>query len=256
LKAWPSYSDSDIASEIFSSYGLTPQVEDTNVVHDEQVSTIIQRETDIQFLKRLALRNGFECFVDGDTGYFQSPQLDADSQPVLTAVGDDANVNRIQFEVNALATADVAMTQVDHDTKGVLDSSSTAGEQKSYGTQSADSFLGPNMPSGLVHVGKVVTTGNTEMDALTQGLFNEGEWFVTGEGEVAANDYGNVLMPRAPVTIKGIGKTFSGVYYVTHVTHIFNSDGYTQRFRIKRNGLMPTGSEVFSTNGGSLLAAL
>jgi hypothetical protein len=91
---------------------------------------------------------------------------------------------------------------------------------------------------------------------LAQGLFNEGEWFVTGEGEVAANQYGNVLMPRAPVTIAGIGETHSGVYYVTHVTHIFNSDGYTQRFKIKRNGLMMTGKEKFSSGSGGLLAAL
>ena len=31
------------------------------------------------------------------------------------------------------------------------------------------------------------------MTRLCQGLYNEGEWFVTGEGEVAANQYGNVL---------------------------------------------------------------
>jgi phage protein D len=257
LKDWPNRKDSDIASEIFSSYGLTPQVDDTSVIHDEKVSTIIQRETDIQFLKRLALRNGYECYVDGDTGYFQAPQLNASAQPVLAVqFGDDTNVNRLELEVNALATADVSMTQVDHETKDVLDASSTPGDQTSYGTQSADSYLGPNMPSGLVCIGKTATTGNPEMQALAQGLYNEGEWFVTGEGEVAANQYGNVLMPRAPVTIKGIGETYSGVYYVTHVTHIFNADGYTQRFKIKRNGLMPTGNESFSANTGGLLAAL
>ena len=39
---------------MFQTHGLTPKVEDTDVVHDEEVSTIIQRETDIRFLKRLA----------------------------------------------------------------------------------------------------------------------------------------------------------------------------------------------------------
>ena len=47
-------------------------------------------------------------------------------------------------------------------------------------------------------------------------------------------------------TIKGIGETHSGLYYVTHVTHIFTADGYLQRFRVKRNGLLPTGAEDFS----------
>jgi phage protein D len=257
LKDWPSRKDSDIATEILNTYGLTPQVEDTSVIHDEQVSTIIQRETDIRFLKRLALRNGYECYVDGDTGYFQPPQLGGTPQQVLAVqFGDDTNVNRFHLEVNALATADVSMSQIDHDTKQVLDATSAPGDQQALGASGPASYLSGSATSALVYIGKTVATGNPEMTALCQGLYNEGEWFVTGEGEVAANQYGNVLMPRAPVTIKGIGETFSGIYYVTHVNHVFNSDGYVQHFRVKRNGLMPTGAENFSANGGGLLGSL
>jgi len=57
-----------------------------------------------------------------------------------------------------------------------------------------------------------------------------------------------VLRPRRTVTIKGIGETYSGVYYVNHVTHVFSQEGYRQRFWVKRNALMPTGSETFSAN--------
>ena len=56
-----------------------------------------------------------------------------------------------------------------------------------------------------------------------------------------------------PVTIKGIGETHSGVYYVTHVNHVFTADGYIQRFQVKRNGLMPTGAEKFGAAAGGLL---
>jgi phage protein D len=257
LKDWPNRKDSDIAREIFGNYRLAAQVEDTGLVHDEKVSTIIQHETDMQFLKRLALRNGYECYIDGDTGYFQPPRVNAASQPVLAVqFGEETNVNRFQLEANALATANVEMLQVDHDSKEILDATSTAGSQRALGANGADSFLGANTTPGLVYVAKTVTTGNAEMAALCQGLYNEGEWFVTGEGEVAANQYGNVLTPRGPVTIKGIGETHSGLYYVTHVHHIFTADGYIQRFRVKRNGLMPTGAESFSANGGGLIGSL
>ena len=256
-KDWPSKKDSDIATEIFGTYGLTPKVEDTSIVHDEKVSTIIQRETDIQFLKRLALRNGYECFVDGETGYFQPPQVSGTSQPVLAVqFGDETNVNRFQLEVNALATANVTMSQMDRDSKDILDATSAPGNQQALGASAADTFLGAGMTSGLVCLAGAVTTGVSEMSALCQGLFDEGEWFVTGEGEVAANQYGSVLKPRGPVTIKGIGETHSGVYYVTHVNHIFTADGYTQRFRVKRNGLAPTGEENFAADEGGLLGGL
>ncbi len=63
IKDWPNQSDSDIATQIISNYQLTAQADDTGVIHDDKVSTIIQRDTDIQFLKRLAKRNGFEQHV-------------------------------------------------------------------------------------------------------------------------------------------------------------------------------------------------
>ena len=257
LKDWPSRKDSDIASEIFSAYGLTPQVEDSEVIHDEAVSTIIQRETDMQFLKRLALRNGFECHVDGNTGYFRSPQVDGDPQSLLAVhFGDETNVNCFALEANALASTNVTMFQIDHDSKEVLGATSTPGSQTVFGARAADSFPGPGMNPGVVCIGKTVTTGSAEMTALCQGLYNEGEWFITGEGEVAANQYGAILKPRAPVTIKGIGETYSGVYYVTHVNHVFNADGYIQYFRVKRNGVQPTGAEQFSADGEGILGGL
>lgn len=256
LKDWPGKKDSDIAAEIFNTYGLTPEVADTEVVHEEEVSTIIQRETDIQFLKRLARRNGFECYVDGDTGYFRPPQIDSASQPVLAVhFGDETNINSFQLEVNALAPANVTMFQVDRSNKEVLDATSETAQQRMLGANGADDYLGAGMTPGLVYISKTVTTGSLEMALLSQGLYNTGEWFVTGEGEVAANQYGNVLKPRGTVTIKGIGETHSGVYYVTHVTHVFTGAGYTQLFRVKRNALMPTGEEDFSSSGGGLLSS-
>lgn len=254
LKDWPNKKDSDIASEIFRDlYGLTPEVEDTEVTHDEAISTVIQRETDIQFLKRLALRNGYECYVEGSTGFFRTPQVETTPQPVLAVhFGSETNVNHFAIEVNALTSANVAMYQVDRLNKEVLDTTAETSQQETLGAIAATGLLSAGMAPGLVVVGQTVTTGSPEMTALCQGLFHQGEWFVTGEGEVAANQYGSVLQPRRAVTIKGIGETYSGVYYVTHVTHSFTGDGYTQFFRVKRNAVMPTGSEDFSTSAGLL----
>ncbi|MEV6871432.1 hypothetical protein [Amycolatopsis sp. NPDC051128] len=257
LKDWPNKKDSDIATEAFRAYGLTPQVSDTAVVHNEEVSTIIQRETDIQLLRRLALRNGYEVFVDGDTGYFRPPGLDDTPQPVLAVqFGAETNVNWFTLEVDALAPADVAMSGVDHVTGEVLDVNAESAGETALGAKPADSYLPPGTDPGLVHIGQTATTGSAEMTSLCQGLRDRGEWFVTGEGEVAANQYGSILTPRATVTIKGIGETHSGVYYVTHVTHTFSTAGYLQAFRVKRNALMPTGDEDFSAGGGGLLGSL
>jgi phage protein D len=250
LKDWPDKKDSDIAAEIFRLYGFTPITENTRVIHDEAVATIIQRETDIQFLRRLALRNGFECYVEGATGYFRPPQLSAPPQPVLAVqCGDKTNVRRFALEVNALTPANVAMFQLDRADKSVLDVTAETSRQSALGRTKAAGLLAAGMNPALVVVGGVVATGQPEMTALCQGLYEQGAWFVTGEGEVAANDYGHVLKARQTVTIKGIGETYSGIYYITHVTHSFTPKGYTQHFRVKRNGLLPTGAENFTVSG-------
>lgn len=253
LKDWPNKKDSDIVSEIFNLYGFTPEVVDTEVIHDESVSTVIQRETDMQFLKRLAFRNGFECYVEGTTGYFRTPQVDTSPQPVLAVhFGGETNVNRFSIEVNALTPTNVAMFQVDRTNKEILDASAEASQQTTLGDTDAAGLLAGGMEPGQVYIGMNAATGNPEMVALCQGLFHQSEWFVTGEGEIAGNRYGHVLKPRGTVTIKGTGETYSGVYYVFHVTHSFTSEGYTELFRVKRNAIMPTGLEDFSATAGGL----
>jgi hypothetical protein len=253
LKTWPNQKDSDIASLVFQQAGLTPQVTETDVVHDEEVSTIVQRETDIQLLKRLARRNGFECFVDGDTGYFQPPTVEVtSSQAVLNVhAGDQTNVNRFSLEVNALAPADVGMFEIDHGTGEALDATAESSDLPALGAHRPADVLPPGMSPGQVFIGQTVATGSPEMATLCQALYDQGEWFVTGEGEVAANQYGAVLLPRRTVVVNGIGETHSGTYYVTHVTHRFTEDGYTQQFKVKRNALVSAAG-----GAGGLLAGL
>jgi phage protein D len=253
LKDWPNMKDSDIAAQIFSTYNLSSQVTDTEVTHDEGVSTVIQRETDMQFLKRLALRNGYECYIDGDMGYFQPPQVDDTPQPALSVQADcDTNVSHFNLEVNALTPANVSMFQLDRVTKQVLDATAESSDDKPLGANTPDHYLGQGMKPAVVLIGQTVTTGTPEMTALCQGLYDRGSWFVTGEGEVLANQYGSVLKPRATVLIKGVGETYSGIYYVTHVTHAFKPEGYKQQFRVKRNALMPTGKEQWDSASGLL----
>lgn len=253
LKAWANKKDSDIAQEILQSYGFTAEVEDTQIVHDEAVSTIIQRETDMQLLRRLALRNGFECFVEGTRGVFRAPPIDAEPQPVLAAhFGDQTNLVRFVAEVNMLTPANVAMAQVDRLSKEILEEAVDSGTETVLGDADAAGLLAAGVAPGQVHVGMAVATGAAEMTALCRGLYHRGQWFVTAEGAVDAARYGHMLRPRATVPIKGVGETHSGMYYVAHVTHRFTDCAYEQEFRARRNALRVTGDEPFESESGLL----
>lgn len=257
LKDWPNKKDSDIATQIFQSYGLTPDVDDTALVHDEAISTIIQRETDMQFLKRLALRNGYEVYVQGSTGYFKSPAVDVEAQPVLAVhFGNETTMTNFSLTVDATAPTNVSMYQIDRLNKEVHEVNVESSTLTAMGSTHASGLLRLGMDPGQVYVGMNSTSGNAEMTALCQGIYEKAEWFVSAEGEIPANDYEHVLLPRKPVTIKGIGETYSGLYYVTHVTHVFTSGGYTQYMKAKRNGLHTLGTENFDTESGLLAGVL
>lgn len=247
LRAWPDDKDSAVATKIFSEYGFSSVTDDTEITHDQAISTIMQRETDMQFLKRLALRNGFECYVEGTMGFFRLPRLSGTPQPGLAVhFGTATNVTRFSLEVNALTPTKVAMFQVDRTSKEVLETRVEAGQQTALGASSAADLLTKGVSLGQVYVSMNTVSNPAEMRILCQELFHQAEWFVTAEGEVDGKRYDHVLKPRETVTIKGVGATYSGVYYVTHVTHTFTPKGYTQVFRVKRNALLPTGAEDFA----------
>jgi phage protein D len=249
IKDWPNQSDSDIATQIISNYpGLTAQADDTSVIHDDKVSTIIQRDTDMQFLKRLARRNGYECVVRGDTVYFQKPPLTATPLPVLAAhFGADTNLYSFEARVNAMKPAQVEMHQVDTLAKTTLDASATPTQQQ-LGQNGAASLSPPGAQSKLV-VRHEISTNAQEMSALCQALYDEAEWLVEASGEVDSAIYGSVLQSRNLVPVKGVGELFSGMYYLTNVKHMFNVEHYTQQFKARRNAMAPNDGDF---GGGGL----
>ena len=256
LFAWPDLTDSEIATKIFSEHQLTPSVADTEIVHEEKISTIIQRETDMQFLKRLALRNGYECYVQGSTGFFRPMDLEADPQPVISVhFGEDTNASNFKLTVDGMSPANVAMYQLERNSKEIQEVNISSSDYTPLGESDSANLLGEGMTPGQLFIGRNGAYGLEEMTRLCQGLYHKADWFVQAEVEVHANDYNHVIMPRKAITVRGVGEKFSGIYYVSRVKHVFTPDGYTQFVTLQRNGILPTGDEVFE-EGGLLSAVL
>ena len=174
-------------------------------------------------------------------------------QPILAVhFGSETNISNFSVQVDAMAPVNVGMFQIHRLNKEGTDVNIEIGEQTVLGAMDSAGILAAGMDAGQVYVGCNSTADVTEMEALCRGLYHRSDWFITAQGEVDANVYAHVLMPRKPITVKGIGETYSGVYYVNHVTHRFSGSGYKQFVRMKRNALMPTGDEDFGESGGLL----
>src|SRR5712664_3878538 len=82
IVVWKDMSDSDIVRNIVGGYDLDIKADSTTTVHQEDDTVVVQRASDIQFVRELAQRNGLEFYFETDqasgnvTAFFRAPQLD------------------------------------------------------------------------------------------------------------------------------------------------------------------------------------
>jgi phage protein D len=248
VRAWPDMADSDIASTIFGEYGFTPQVESTQPSRQEVDYITTQRSTDIQFLRYLALRNGYEVYVGtnpstGDVeGHFHPPKLDESPQEALTVnMGETTNVNTFKAQFDMLRPTTAQVTGLDIETQSEQPAQIESQALTGLGGEPALSSEQPRRvllsQTGLAETG--------ELQTYTQAVVDRSAWTITAEGELNTAAYNGVLRAKHPVNVRGAGRQFSGTYYVEKVLHTFTGDGYTQRFSLRRNALGLTGQESF-----------
>ncbi len=252
IMSWVDKSDSDIAKEIFSKYGFDLDVDDTVHPPLEKGYTVIQRESDIEFLKKLAVRNGFECFVDSDfqskktRGHFRKLQLDLKPQKDLAVhFGTDSTLESIDFSIDGLRPISVELRQKDALSKKVEEVLIDDSKLSKLGKQTLNELIASNLTkiktretlTPKIILSRHVVSEPQLMESIARSVFDEGSWFINAKGTVNAESYGKVLKTKSLVLIKGSNDTFSGKYYVSKVIHTFKPGSYIQEFKAKRNAL-------------------
>jgi phage protein D len=248
VRPWPSMADSDIATLIFQENGLEPHVQQTQPARPEVDVTNIQRGTDMQFLRKLAERNGYEIYAEfnaaGNTieGYFQSPRPDQKPQGVLNVnLGEGTNVNTFKARFDMLRPATAKAMGLDIETQSTQPAQV---EKVGLSEQGSSSVHNGDRPR-VVLLSQTGLTQTGELQTMAQAVVDRSGWAITAEGDLHTVAYGGVLRAKRSVEVRGAGRLFSGIYYVEKVLHTLTGDSYTQRFSLRRNALGLTGQERF-----------
>jgi phage protein D len=253
-REWVDVTDADVANTLFDDYGINPasdNTDDDSPSHTEDGHSLMQRATDIQFLRTLARRNGKLCRIacadqPGErTGYFSKPKLDGD--PAVTLNLNDPtswNVDALDIEWEVTHPTAVSASQAlftDSDENGVS-------------ADTSDSSLVPLAERGLADFsGKPMTVILTapvddggELTLRAQSLLREAGWFVRCEGEADVARLNAILRAATVVKLNGVGALHSGNYYVWSVRHSITADSHRMKFVLVRNavGPQPTGSSA------------
>jgi len=259
VKEWVDVTDADAAGSIFGDYGITSDdgnSTDDSPSHVESGHTLMQRASDIVFLRNLARRNGKICRIacadkpGVRTGYFAAPKMDGD--PVLTLSITDPTtwtVQGLDIEWDASRPTSVIAHQAlftQSDPDGVSADTTDTGLPLLSDRSLAD-FTGKPM---TVLLTAPVDDGG-ELTLRAQSLLREGAWFVRCEGESDIARLGAVLRVNTIVQLDGAGALHSGKYLVWSVRHTITADDHKMKFVLVRNAV---GSPPAGGAGG--LAAL
>jgi phage protein D len=267
IATWLNMADSDIVQQIVSGYGVVVQADPTTTVHQEDDTTIVQRATDIQFVRDLAQKNGVEFYFEtDDTGtvnaYFRAPQLNDTPQPDLAILfGDQSNLKSFNAHLSGQRPLNVKAVQMDVTANSPNTAQVSDTQLTKLGDNDANTLIGgplgslvtpKDAPAQMLLLGPP-TSDATEMQTIVQSVRDEAAWFITAHGEINSDAYQSVLRPHRLVLVKGAGTTYSGKYYVTRVVHEMNHEGdYIQLFEARRNARDLDGSEQFGSSSSGL----
>ena len=256
VKEWTDVTDGDVANSIFGDYGFDAAAENTSddsPSHTEDVNTLMQRATDIQFLRMLARRSGkFVRVACGSepgarTGYFARPSVDSD--PVITLQVtdiDQANVDSVDFEWDVTRPSEVAANQA------LIASSEEDGAQGDASDSGLPSMADRDLPTFAGRASKAVLTAAAsdagDLLLRAQALLTDAGWFSRCEGQTDLARLGKVLRAGTVVAVAGAGTMHSGKYLVWSVRHTIDQDNHTMKFTLVRNAMGPA-----ATGGGGLL---
>lgn len=246
-REWANTTDGTAANSIFGEYGITPSpdnLNDDSPLHTEDGHTLMQRATDIEFLRLLARRSGKLCRVAGGiapgapVGIFARPKVDA--SPVA------------KLRPNDVAAPNIRSLDIEWD---VMRPTSVKARQALFTDDSPDGASGDTDASGLgpmadrdlaTFAGKPMKTmlatpvdDAGELTLRAQAVLSDAGWFVHCMGETDVSALRAVLRVGAVVEIETMGSVHSGKYLVWNVRHVINAQAHRMRFVLVRNAVGP-----------------
>jgi phage protein D len=225
---WEKKKDSDVARELAGKYKLQADVQDSQVEHPKIEQ---YQQSDYQFLKKLAERNGYELYVFHDTLFFKEPANDESGTITL-----EWGKGLLSFspEINiAEQLTNVEVHGWNVDRKQEIVGKARKGDEpgRDPGRKSGGEFNAEACKQNIVlHVRRPVYS-QQEADRQAKAILKKrSEGFVKGSGE-------SIGIPeiRADknIILKGLGGMFSRTYYIEQSTHTINTSGYKTSFRVK-----------------------
>lgn len=235
-KPFEAATDSEIAEEIAADMGFTAETDATDAEHPLYSP---QGKNYSEILQERAKRIGYEAVVKGRTLCFRKPNYIANKSPTLTLEwGSSLRSFSPRLTTHDMVTeVTVRATQTSQGNgKTPLVGKAKSGEERArMGEKTASEIALELFGENIVLVDDHDVVSSQEADEVAIAhLEAHSLGFITGRGSCVGMP---ALKARTVVELVGLGKRFSGTYYVTSTTHTIDGSGYRTDFEVKRNGI-------------------
>ena len=236
---WADVTDSDVATSILSGYGFITDIESSPAGHYEDKHTLVQRESDLSFIRRLARRNGFHFWINYDetgveTAHFRSPALDGEPPYSLTINADQPDIASLDIVWDIERPTSVVSAQLDVNGIDQLDGEQEGSPLTVLGQRDLRSIAG-DLRS--IHLQAPVDDSG-DLQHRSRGLLIDASWFLQATCETSLHLLGKIVQAHNLVEIFGAGSRYSGRYYVAGVRHLIDPASHRMELTLIRNGWM------------------
>jgi phage protein D/phage baseplate assembly protein gpV len=236
-RSFQNMTDTDIVKKIAGEVGIpTGTIDETGGpygygdINGSNGYVFQENQTNLEFLRKRAARNGFEFFVQDGKLNFRKPKVDESLE--LKWLKD---VHSFQVRVSsAEQVSEVEVRGWDYSQKQPIVETANKGQvftqtEHGEGSQTSTSFKGKPPTPKMIVVDHPVFNA-PEAKAIAQAVCDElGGEFVHADAEAEGNPK---IRPGRVVKLNDLGK-YSGEYYVTETRHLFYERVYTTEFTVR-----------------------
>ena len=234
---WADVTDDAAVSTILGNYSYTPDLESTNGSHSEAQHTLIQRDSDLRFVRRLAARNGFffwvTCDANGvEAAHFKRIVLDGEPAAKLVINIDPPNLQSLDISWDVERPTSVIGAQLDLGTLENIDGAVPQTPLTILGTQSLSAIASDTRS---VHILAPADDAGA-LQARGEGALVESDWFIRATCTTSLHELGGLVRSHTVVELQGVGTRYSGYYLVAAVHHRIDAAKHQMDVTLLKNG--------------------
>ncbi|MGJ4951509.1 phage late control D family protein [Bradyrhizobium sp. HKCCYLS20291] len=230
-RAFNEIKDSQLAERIAREMNLTPEVQDSGIVHPYLLQNNL---SDIDFLLMRARRIRYEVLVTGSKLIFREAKNNL-GESVSLEYPKDLKWFRPRMST-ANVVSELTVRGWNPATKAAILGVARGGDQTSLmgGHKAAPALTETAFGKTADVIVEMPVATQAEADQIAKALYNEmALGLISGDGEAVGNAS---LMPGTTARLNGLGTRFSGVYYIRRAEHrIAPKTGYVTAFQVVRN---------------------